>query len=239
MINILNGSGFQPENGLQPDRLLFMTEKTQGGQNMTHVGRKKAIWGFLLLALIMFDIIGIIVLNGIASDEPFHMLLNYSQTDAVITNISTQRIKKYRNGTRSNHHHSKEYYVTRYNATIKFETADGNTISKELISVGPGYSKGAYMSIYYDPGKPEKVIKDSQYEMVRNGMLVLILFNVIGIVALIVIIVRKSKGSVYKISRVDRDIESRYKSYEEYGGEKTERAGTLFDREVKDSDLKL
>ncbi len=92
---------------------------------------------------------------------------------------------------------------------------------------------GSIVKVYYDPSNPEKTRPLEASAGLNAGSLfvnlLLALFGVILIIA----------AYALRNARTDEEQRVRYKSYEEYGGEQTERAGTLFDKEVSYEETKF
>lgn len=92
---------------------------------------------------------------------------------------------------------------------------------------------GQTVTIYYDLSDPGQTIPfspDSSPD--GNSAFRTVVFIVC---AAVMIFAGYSAGHM----RSNTEVASRYKSYESYGGDTTERAGTLFDKEVDPKDLRL
>ena len=93
--------------------------------------------------------------------------------------------------------------------------------------------EGVGITVYYDPANPKSTIPYSHQKDPDDHSILIGIFLMISGVVLICI------GINNKHSLADDQLQSRFTSYEEYSGETTERAGTLFDREVDPAELKL
>lgn len=110
---------------------------------------------------------------------------------------------------------------------------DGKTYQNVKIHDYPATVKvGDAVSIWYDPENPEKFINNPGTGMVLIENALSIILLVFGFGALIT-----STG--LSKSKAEIQTESKFKPYDAYGGEQTERAGTLFDREIDPAELDM
>ncbi len=92
---------------------------------------------------------------------------------------------------------------------------------------------GTTVLVYYDPADPSKTIPFSPTSApAGNPGSLAVIFLIIGAVMIV-------SGYAYGHFRTDEEVRTHFKSYESYGGDCTERAGELFNREVDPSETKL
>lgn len=125
----------------------------------------------------------------------------------------------------SQNEYVKEIYVSYTVGEEEFE----NT---RIILEHPSAYVSSLVTVYYDPGNPSVALPESSSSSIGFAYGIA-LFVVIGGFVLIVIGGTKSK------SKAVSKIEERFRPYDEYEGGYTEKAGTLFDKEVNPEDLKL
>ena len=175
------------------------------------------------ITIILYFVGAILIIIGlcltirfaIANGERENLKSVYTEVSATVDYVDSVRegrhYKKYVKG----HYtvNDKDYNVTfdDYPATVQ----EGDTIP-----------------VYYDPNDPGTIIKSPGRGTSFAANMIALGIIVAGFAAIIF-------GSRMKINQTDIDIESRYRSYEEYGGYTTERAGTLFDREINPAELSL
>ena len=92
---------------------------------------------------------------------------------------------------------------------------------------------GSIVTVYYDPLDPGKTLDFDPSES-SQGRTLFFGITLAGLGAVLLIM-----GRVVSKSRTNEEQHARFKSYEEYDGEKTERAGTLFDKEVDFRETRL
>ena len=110
---------------------------------------------------------------------------------------------------------------------------DGKTYKSRIYDYPDPPITGASVTVYYDPSSPENTIKSDPSAKSQGGS-IFVNLSLVGLGVVIVLIARASRNA-----RTNEEIRARYKSYEEYGGEVTERAGTLFDQKVSPEDTKF
>lgn len=173
---------------------------------------------YIVGAILIAVGIGITIRLVIAEGERENLKGSFVETDAVVDEVEVHTGRGENSLEKivwAHYYVDGEYYdnvrIYDYPATVK---------------------EGDHLPIYYDPNDPKTIIHNPGRGTTFGANLIGLVF-VIGGIAAIFFAGRSSKNVV------DTQIESRYKSYEEYGGETTERAGTLFDREISPADLKL
>lgn len=165
-------------------------------------------------ALILLGI-GLTVRFAIASGERENLKSVYTETMATVDNVDSVREGRHYRKVVTGHYtvDDKDYDIVfeDYPATVQ----EGNKIA-----------------VYYDPNDPGKIIHNPGRGTSFAANFIALLIIAAGIAAIFF-------GGRMRRNVVDVQIESRYRSYDEYGGATTERAGTLFDRPIDPADLQL
>ena len=105
-------------------------------------------------------------------------------------------------------------------------TVDGKLYDNVQIFDYPAtISEGDIITVYYDPADPGIIIKNPD----RGTSLVA---NIIGLILIVLGFAAIIFGGKASKGRADMKLEERYHPHDNYTGEMTERANTLFDREV-------
>ena len=111
-------------------------------------------------------------------------------------------------------------------------TVDGKLYENVQICDYPAtISKGDIISVYYDPADPRTIIQNPSRGTSLAANLIGLILIVLGFAAIIF-------GGKASKGRADMQLEQRYHPHDNYTGEKTERANTLFDREISPEEYK-
>lgn len=159
--------------------------------------------------------IGITVRLAIANSERDGLKNVYTPIEAHVDTVDS---------VYSGHHYEK---VVKGHYTV-----DGEDYNVTFEDYPATVQEGDKLTVYYDPDNPGTIIHNPGRGTSLGANLIALVIIVAGFIAVFY-------GSKMKRNNVDIEIESRYKSYEEYGGETTERSGTLFDHEINPADLRL
>lgn len=177
------------------------------------------------ITYLFYIIAGILILSGIiiavkvnlAAGERENLKNTYVETQGIIDSVETNMVAA----------ESTEKVV------LAHYEVDGKVYDNVRIYDFPAtVRKGDSITIYYDPENPKVIIQNPGKGSIFGANAISLILVVAGFAALVF------SGKFTK-SRSDINYESRFKPYDEYGGETTERAGTLFDREVDPSELVL
>ena len=173
--------------------------------------------------LIGFGVI-IAIFMGITANSNSIYKENFSKTSGVITEMEVETVNS--NSPGSNGSNKLRKYHIQYKVgdeiytTIKTEPYSNIRRTRD------------HLIVYYDPAFPSSAQVDDSASSNISTIIISLLLVAAGFAAIIF-------GGKFSRKKPDDLFKDRFKSYDEYSGDLTEKAGTLFDREVKSSETRL
>ncbi len=175
--------------------------------------------------LIVSNIAALALMNAFNIGENFYAAFSYKQTEGVVKHISVTYERSYKpsRGNSPGHYRTLE----KHSARIVYTDDSGTEHTTHLSPVSDAVTEGTRIKIYYDPRDPEKIV---YFESKGSAIIVIVTYVLLNIASIVVIIILyKKDGEVSRPGKfswymTSADIESRFRSADEYGGELTERA---------------
>lgn len=169
----------------------------------------------------IFIILGVVVavMVNSASEKRENLKTDFTETQGIVDEIIDE--------TGTNFDTVIKYVLVHYEVNGK--VYDNVRIDEFPATV----QKGDSITVYYDPDNPKTIIKTPAKRSIFAANFISLVLVALGFAALFI------AGKFSPKTRSETDFESRYKPYDYYTEETTERAGTLFDHEVDPSELVL